>query len=95
MKGISKFEKEKLLQILECSETELDLLTKNTINLIEENKEYSYYDIFLKILQQGYNIREATLSAIILGEELGYRKAEIEMEEEIKDKLYRAFKNSQ
>jgi len=45
-------------------------------------------------LQQGYNIREATLSAIILGEQLGYKKAEIEMEKEIKDKLYRAFKNN-
>jgi hypothetical protein len=49
----------------------------------------------LKILQQGYNIREATLSAIVLGERLGYKKAEMEMEEEIKEKLYRAFKNSQ
>ena len=56
--------------------------------------EYSFYDMFLKILQQGYNIREATLSAIILGEKLGYKKAEIEMEEEIKEKLYRAFQNN-
>jgi len=28
-------------------------------------------------------------------EKLGYKKAEIEMEEEIKEKLYRAFKNTQ
>ena len=93
MKNISKFEKEKLLQLLECSEKELDILTKNAINLIEE--ECDFYDVFLKILQQGYNIREATLVAIILGEKLGYKKAEIEMEEEIKEKLYRAFKNTQ
>ena len=93
MRNISKYEKEKLLQILECSEKELDLLMENAINFIEE--ESSFYDIFLKILQQGYNIREAILSAIILGEKLGYRKAEIEMEEEIKEKLYRAFKNTQ
>ena len=93
MKNISKFEKEKLIQLLECSEEELDLLANNTINLVEE--ECSLYDVFLKILQQGYNIREATLSAIILGEKLGYKKAEIEMEEEIKEKLYRAFKNTQ
>jgi hypothetical protein len=93
MKNISKYEKEKLLQILECSEKELDLLTESAMNLIEE--ECSFYDIFLKILQQGYNIREATLSAIILGEKLGYKKAEIDMEEEIKEKLYIDFKNTQ
>jgi hypothetical protein len=93
MKNISKLEKEKLLQLLECSEKELDLLTKNAMNLIEE--KHSFYDIYLKILQQGYNLREATLSAIILGEKLGYKKAAIEMEEEIKEKLYRAFKNTQ
>lgn len=93
MKNISKLEKEKLLQLLECSEKELDLLLKNTINLIED--ECSIYDISLKILQQGHNIREATLAGIIIGEKIGYKKAEIEMEEEIKEKLYRAFKNTQ
>ncbi len=93
MKNISKYEKEKLLHILECSQKELELLTENAMKLMQE--EYSFYDIFLKILQQGYNIREATLSAMILGEELGYKKAELEIEEEIKDKLYRAFKNNQ
>ena len=93
MKDISKFEKEKLLQLLECSENELKALIKKAENLITEG--YSFYDIFLRILQQGYNIREATLSAMVLGEKLGYKKAEIEMEDEIKEKLYRAFKNSQ
>ena len=93
MNNISKYEKEKLLQILECTEEELNLLEKRASNLIQE--ESSFCDIFLKILQQGYNITEATLSAIILGEKLGYKKAEIEMEEEIKEKLYRAFKNTQ
>ena len=93
MDNISKYEKEKLLQILECSEQELDVLTEKALNLIEG--DYSFCDVFLKILQQGYNIREATLSAILIGEKMGYKRAEIEMEEEIKDKLYRAFKNSQ
>tara|TARA_B100001250_G_scaffold334074_1_gene299864 strand:+ start:3517 stop:3798 length:282 start_codon:yes stop_codon:yes gene_type:complete len=93
MKDISKFEKEKLLQLLECSENELEILIQKAENLITEG--HSFYDIFLKILQQGYNIREATLSAMVLGEKLGYKKAEIEMEDEIKEKLYRAFKNSQ
>jgi hypothetical protein len=93
MNNISKYEEEKLLQILECSKSELDLLEKRASELIED--ESSFCDVFLKILQQGYNIREATLSALIIGQEIGYKKAEIEMEEEIKDKLYRAFKNSQ
>mgnify|MGYP001230043367 CR=1 FL=1 len=93
MKNISKFEKEKLLQLLECNEVELEKLVNNSKKIIE--KDYNYYDILLKILQQGNNIREATLTGILLGEKIGYKKAEIEMEEQIKDKLYRAFKNTQ
>jgi hypothetical protein len=93
MKKISKFEKEKLLQLLECTEKELNILTENSIDILEEDN--SIYDVFLKILQQGLNIREATLSGIILGQKLGYNTAKIEMEEEIKDKLYNAFKNTQ
>lgn len=93
MKKISKFEKEKLLHLLECTEKELDVLTEKSIDILEEGN--STYDIFLKILQQGFNIREATLSGIILGKKLGYNTAKIEMEEEIKDKLYKAFKNTQ
>ena len=93
MKKISKFEKEKLLQLLECTENELDLLTEKSIKTLQENS--SIYDVLLKILQQGFNVREATLSGIILGQKLGYNTAKIEMEEEIKDKLYNAFKNTQ
>tara|TARA_B100001758_G_scaffold247927_1_gene268626 strand:- start:3525 stop:3806 length:282 start_codon:yes stop_codon:yes gene_type:complete len=93
MKKISKFEKEKLLQLLECSADELDLLIKKSNNLIKEDS--TTYDILLTILQQGCNIREATLLGIIMGQELGYDKAKIEIEEEIKDKLYKAFKNTQ
>lgn len=93
MKNISKFEKEKLLQLLQCSENEFDLLVEKSKKLIA-NKENTY-DVILKVLQQGFNIREATLSALLIGQELGYKKAEIEMEEEIKEKLYRAFKNTQ
>ena len=93
MKNISKFEKEKLLHLLECTEKELDILIQKLNTILE--KDTSTYDVLLKILQQGFNIREAVLSGMILGEELGYKKAKIEMEEEIKEKLYRAFKNSQ
>jgi hypothetical protein len=51
--------------------------------------------MLLKILQQGHNIREATLAGMIIGQKFGYEKAKTELEDEIKDKLYRAFKNSQ
>ncbi len=93
MRSINKFEKEKLLNLLECKESDLDSLLKN-YQSIDNNNDYSLYDSLLKILQQGYNIREATLAGILLGQKMGYQKAKIELENEIKDKLYRAFKNS-
>ena len=93
MRSINKFEKEKLLNLLECKESDLDLLLKN-YQSIDNNNDYSLYDSLLKILQQGYNIREATLAGILLGQKMGYQKAKTELEDEIKDKLYRAFKNS-
>ena len=89
---INKLEKEKLLQLLECTEKELDILTEKSNNILQE--EDNLYDASLKILQQGFNIREATLAGIILGQKLGYNTARIKMEEEIKDKLYSAFKNT-
>ena len=85
--------KEKLLNLLECTEEELVILTNKSNTILQEN--YNIYDALLKILQQGFNIREATLSGIILGQKLGYSSAKIEMEEEIKNKLYQAFKNNQ
>ena len=93
MKNISKFEKEKLLHLLECTEKELDVLSEKSNTILQEDS--GFYDVLLKILQQGFNIREATLSGIILGQKLGYNTAKIEMEEEMKDKLYNAFKNTQ
>ena len=93
MQNLSKFEKEKLLNLLECNEKELDILLEKTHNLF--HKQTNTYDMLLKILQQGHNIREAALAGMIIGEKFGYEKAKIELEDEIKDKLYRAFKNSQ
>ena len=93
MNDINKLEKEKLLQLLQCSLEELDLLIRKSSEL--PKKSDNSYDILLKILQQGFNIREATLAGITIGEKLGYEKAKAKMEEEIKEKLYRAFKNSQ
>ena len=93
MENVSKFEKEKLLYLLECTDKELDDLIQKLNDTV--NEEDAVYDVLLKILQQGLNIREATLLGIILGEKVGYKQAKIEMEEAIKDKLYRAFKNNQ
>jgi hypothetical protein len=92
MNNINKLEKEKLLQLLECNVEELDLLIRKSSEITEESD--NNYDILLKVLQQGFNIREAVLAGITIGEKLGYEKAKIKMEEEIKEKLYRAFKNS-
>ena len=93
MNEISKYEKEKILQLLECSEVELKSLTEKSIKILEQSNDT--YDVLLKILQQGLNVREATLSGIILGKKLAYDIAKKEMEEEIKEKLFKAFKNSQ
>ena len=93
MNDISKYEKEKILQLLECSEEELKSLTNKSLKILEG--ENGTYDVLLKILQEGLNIREATLSGIILGKKLAYDIAKKEMEEEIKDKLFKAFRNSQ
>lgn len=93
MKNINKFEKEKLLNLLEYNLEELYLLANTSSEILKEGD--NIYDILLKILQQGFNILEATLAGITIGEKLGYKNAQIEMEEEIKEKLYRAFKNNQ
>ena len=90
---MNKFEKEKLLKLLESKQEELDRLVKKADEI---SLNYAgTYDVLLKILQEGHNIREATLLGILLGEKLGYQKAQIEIEKEIKDKLYKAFKNNQ
>ena len=93
MELINKFEKEKLLHLLEYSSEELDDFVKKSLEISKETS--NIYDTVLKILQKGYNIREAVLIGILLGEKIGYENAKKEMEKEIKDKLYRAFKNNQ
>ena len=93
MNNINKYEKEKLLNLLEYSEKEFDILFKKLNEIINEND--NTFDVLLKILQQGLNIREATLLGMFYGEKNGYKKAKVELEDEIKEKLFRAFKNNQ
>ena len=93
MDNLNKYEKEKLLNLLEYSERDFNVLFEKLNEIITEND--NIFDVLLKILQQGLNIREATLLGIYFGQKNGYKKAKLELEEEIKDKLFKAFKNNQ
>ena len=89
---MDKFEKQKVTHLLEYSEEELNDFLNNADDFF--NGEDYFYDILMKILQQGYNIREVALLAMVVGKKIGYEKAKAELEDEIKDKLYKAFKNN-
>ena len=93
MDNLNKYEKEKLLNLLEYSESDFNVLFEKLNEIITEND--NTFDVLLKILQQGLNIREATLLGLYYGQKNGYKKAKLELEDEIKDKLFRAFKNNQ
>jgi hypothetical protein len=47
----------------------------------------------MRILQQGHNLREATLISLICGKYFGYNQAEEQIEEDIKQKLFDEFNN--
>ena len=84
-----KFEREKLCNLLECSLDDLDKIISSAKNTFKESE--TVYDSVMKILQQGHNIREATLISLICGKYLGYHQAEEQIEEDIKQKLFDAF----
>ena len=88
----SQEDEDKICDLLECDKDELLALYRNNNSIF--NDKDSFYNVLLKILQQGYNVREATLSGILVGYLLGYRNAEEEMEQQIKNKLFDAFKNN-
>lgn len=88
---LDKFEKEKLCNLLECTSSQLDLLVDNAEKIYKETD--SVYDSVMKILQQGYNVREAVLIALMCGNYFGFNKAEEQIEEDIKQKLFDAFNN--
>ena len=91
-KSLTNFEKEKLCNLLECNVDDLSIL-KEKSNVVF-NESDSLYDTLLKILQQGNNVREATLIGLLCGKLIGYNEAEERIEEEIKEKLFAAFKNN-
>ena len=70
-KDLVSSQEDKICALLECDKDELLDLYKNT-NSIFNNRD-SFYNNLLKILQQGYNVREATFSGILVGYLLGYR----------------------
>tara|TARA_B100001564_G_scaffold324611_1_gene305520 strand:- start:4081 stop:4392 length:312 start_codon:yes stop_codon:yes gene_type:complete len=92
LSNLSHHDEKKLCKILQCDREELFGLFKQAEKLY--NKKYSVYDIYLKVLQQGFNVREATLIGILCGSIFGYNFAEEDMENAIKDKLFNAFKNN-
>ena len=89
---LSQFEIEKLCHLLQCDKDELFDFEKLAYEISEESD--STYDAVMKLLQKGHNVREATLIALFIGRTKGYLQAESDMEEEIKDKLYKAFRGN-
>ena len=92
LSNLNHHDQENLCNVLQCSREELSRLFKQAEKLY--NKKYSFFEIYMKVLQQGFNVREATLIGILCGSIIGYNFAEEDMENAIKDKLFNAFKNN-
>ena len=90
--NLNSFEIEKLCNLLECDKQELVEFEKLALQIANETEHT--YDAMMKILQRGHNLREAIFIAMIIGRKEGYIQAEADMEEEIKDKLYQAFRGN-
>lgn len=92
IQNLSSFEIEKLCHLLECDQQELVEFEKLALQIADETEHT--YDVMMKILQKGHNLREAIFIAMIIGRKEGYLQAEADMEEEIKEKLYQAFRGN-
>ena len=90
--NLNSFEIEKLCNLLECDKQELVEFEKLALQIANETEHT--YDAMMKILQKGHNLREAIFIAMIIGRKEGYIQAEADMEEDIKDKLYQAFRGN-
>ena len=89
--SFDKLEREKLCNLLQCDTSEIDRITKDVNKICKESN--SVYDVVLTILQQGNNVREATLIGMLCGKYLGFNQAKEQIEEDIKQKLFDAFNN--
>ena len=92
IQNLNSFEIEKLCNLLECDKQELVEFEKLALQIANETEHT--YDAMMKILQKGHNLREAIFIAMIIGRKEGYIQAEADMEEDIKDKLYQAFRGN-
>ena len=92
LSNLNHRDQDNLCKVLQCNKEELSRLFKQAEKLY--SKKYSLYEIYMKVLQQGFNVREATLIGILCGSIIGYNFAEEDMENAIKDKLFNAFKNN-
>ena len=90
--NISPFEMEKLCHLLQCDKTELLEFEKLAHDIAETSD--TMYDALMSILQKGHNVREASLIALLIGRLEGYLQAETDMEEDIKEQLFQAFKRN-
>lgn len=89
---ISAFEQEKLCHLLQCDKNEL-LEFEKIAHEIAESSE-STFEALMNILQKGHNVREASLIALLIGRLEGYQQASSDMEEDIKEQLFQAFKRN-
>ena len=86
------FDQQKICHLLECDQVELKNLFDDSKKINESSK--TVFQKIMKILQKGANVREATLLGIICGYSFGYDVAKKKIEEEMKNRLFNAFKNS-
>ena len=77
--NLSQFEIEKLCNLLQCDEDELARLYESAKKVYNDSE--TIYDRLLKILQQGNNVREATLIGLLCGKLIGFVEAEIKIDE--------------
>lgn len=89
---ISKLEIEKLCNLLECSSEELKVFFEDSKKINDSSR--TIYHKVMNILQKGTNVREAALIGVLCGYQFGYSIAKKKIEEDIKNKLFNAFKNS-
>lgn len=91
IEDFDKFEKEKICNLLQCTSSDLDNLIQSSYAVFKNSD--NIYDAVMKILQQGHNVREATLISLLCGKYFGFDRAQEKIEEDIKQKLFDAFNN--
>ena len=92
LEELNEFEQEKICHLLECNFDDLIRFSDEAEKVF--NNTDNTYDTLMKILQQGNNVREATLIGILCGKLIGFAEAESKIEEDIKERLFNAFKHN-